>query len=993
MKKRLLSIFAMLMSLVMLVTSIPLTVTAATSGDAWNGTNSDTSWDGAGTSASPYLITSAAELKGLSDRVNGGTNFLGEYFKQTADIDLGGKDWTPIGTSSAPFKGNYNGGGYTISNLHVDEDTLTDYGNAGLFGYVDGGRGSTTITIENLSVIGGEIQTKNIEFAYNSSRVVYSPLDGLWQAGVIAAYAQGLTLNNVYTDVDIYPSYNTEANGTQHYGLNAGGLIGCGRGQININSCVAMGDISFYYDYATVSTTGSAIYPRFIRIGGLIGSCAYGGYTTTTRSMNGSFYTGTINVVCNSNNTATRVGGLAGEWINTAVINNCYMLGNVNFISSSSGQGAYAVGTVVGFMGTSGGGDAGTKITNTKIYNQYENSNIANNDVNYFYKAQPVGKQGTSPNGEISVSTITGGTNNPITLRSSQYGIEDSTAFRLLATISSLEYKEVGYTITAVAGASTGTLTKKTNEVYESIFADNKEYFPQDKEIGGNEGDYIVALAISDIPQSGIVAMEVAPYVTTQDEKTIYGNTAVLLFNNGKMMNCYGLQNDKEADRITALGADLSNFKIVYDGTKTSGSHVAAPDLYHLILKNFGIGLDVEKKTDTLPTHCIYLKETSGTYGNWTVTADENNIYINANDICGFSAGVSHLIAKLTADADKNIIAAELTGSGSLQSRTDYDNGETANGNFAAFKPVYTLPYTITNAERTLSYHKALLDNPAGQTVVYAHRGEHKYYPEASLEAYISAWYSGASIVDVDIQQTADGVWVCMHNTTLNATTNVETEQPNNPLLAELEPDSEGKYYLKDWTYAELQQLSLLDSYGQVTPFKIPKLLEVLKACEGNVYVGLDDKTETNKTPSAHRTLVLSLGISPVGLMLRSNYSTNNSYNDYNGVKLPSITNLGTNLTTTIQTLTSASNTDVTKLMIPASNPDYFRYVSVLLGTDHFTVTRQYKDQVRFFTWMQYRDNDTPAVWAEAEANGYDTFGTNYCIALMEYVKSKTAQN
>ena len=58
---------------------------------------------GAGTKASPYLVTSATDLAYIAKAIwGGGTNetkntFSGKYFLQTADIDLSGKIWLPIG--------------------------------------------------------------------------------------------------------------------------------------------------------------------------------------------------------------------------------------------------------------------------------------------------------------------------------------------------------------------------------------------------------------------------------------------------------------------------------------------------------------------------------------------------------------------------------------------------------------------------------------------------------------------------------------------------------------------------------------------------------------------------------------------------------------------------------------------------------------------------------------------------------------------------------
>lgn len=88
---------------------------------------------GDGTEAEPYQISSADELAYLSEQVNGGQNYEGKYFLLTEDIDLTGRKWKPIGKVSIyeSFKGSFNGGGHSISNMNVD-----DIDNGGLFGTV-----------------------------------------------------------------------------------------------------------------------------------------------------------------------------------------------------------------------------------------------------------------------------------------------------------------------------------------------------------------------------------------------------------------------------------------------------------------------------------------------------------------------------------------------------------------------------------------------------------------------------------------------------------------------------------------------------------------------------------------------------------------------------------------------------------------------------------------------------------------------------------------
>lgn len=62
----------------------------------------------------------------------------------TEDINLGGKEWTPIGNESFPFHGTFDGGGHTIRGLHISQNREGCYG---LFGAIDG-------TVKNLTILG-----------------------------------------------------------------------------------------------------------------------------------------------------------------------------------------------------------------------------------------------------------------------------------------------------------------------------------------------------------------------------------------------------------------------------------------------------------------------------------------------------------------------------------------------------------------------------------------------------------------------------------------------------------------------------------------------------------------------------------------------------------------------------------------------------------------------------------------------------------------------
>ncbi len=97
----------------------------------WDGTNTMPS--GAGTEASPYLISSAANLAWISANPFSGS---GKYYRQTVDIDLASRAWTPINHTGEAYSYYYNGDGYKISNLYISSSSRV---HVGLFGFLDGG--------------------------------------------------------------------------------------------------------------------------------------------------------------------------------------------------------------------------------------------------------------------------------------------------------------------------------------------------------------------------------------------------------------------------------------------------------------------------------------------------------------------------------------------------------------------------------------------------------------------------------------------------------------------------------------------------------------------------------------------------------------------------------------------------------------------------------------------------------------------------------------
>ncbi len=84
-----------------------------------------------------------------------------------------------------------------------------------------------------------------------------------------------------------------------------------------------------------------------------------------------------------------------------------------------------------------------------------------------------------------------------------------------------------------------------------------------------------------------------------------------------------------------------------------------------------------------------------------------------------------------------------------------------------------------------------------------AHRGASGYAPEHSREAYLLAMEQGADFVEPDLQITKDGVLVCLHDLTLERTTNVAEVFPDRYKLE----DNQKHWYVADFMLQEIRQL------------------------------------------------------------------------------------------------------------------------------------------------------------------------------------------
>ncbi len=181
--------------------------------------NAQTPWDGS-TKTMPtvdglkYKITSPAHLAWIAEACATNTNvrnFEGKEIVMEADIDLNNKEWTPIGTIEAPFKGHFVGNNHVIKNLKI---TNADMDYAGLFGYTEGQNNTqgfvkidsiylTNVTITAKNYVGSLCAaTKNTSLIHcavknatlNGSSYVGGMAGIIRNSAIRKSYAKGITI-------------------------------------------------------------------------------------------------------------------------------------------------------------------------------------------------------------------------------------------------------------------------------------------------------------------------------------------------------------------------------------------------------------------------------------------------------------------------------------------------------------------------------------------------------------------------------------------------------------------------------------------------------------------------------------------------------------------------------------------------------------------------------------------------------------------------------
>ena len=139
-----------------------------------------------------------------------------------------------------------------------------------------------------------------------------------------------------------------------------------------------------------------------------------------------------------------------------------------------------------------------------------------------------------------------------------------------------------------------------------------------------------------------------------------------------------------------------------------------------------------------------------------------------------------------------------------------------------------------------------LEDSNNRDVMVIAHRGDWRNAPENSLQAIQNCIDMGVDMVEIDVRLTKDSVMVLMHDETIDRTTN-------------------GRGYIWDITFNDLQKLSLKNGLLQTTPHKVPTLEQALLTSKDKILINLDTKDYQNldkyyallkKTGTLHQVII-----------------------------------------------------------------------------------------------------------------------------------------
>ena len=230
-----------------------------------------------------YTVTSADGLMNVAELVNGGKSDIN--ITLDTDIDLTGKDWTPIGTDyDNSYKGTFDGGGHTITGLTFT--TNDEY--AGLFGWLNRAGTVKNVVMEGVQITSNQIYGGSIGgvAGYSWGTIENCSVSGSVSGTVYVGGVVGVQIGGSITGC----SSSATVKGT----VDVGGVAGQTNSSATLTACYATGNVIIEMDpkkniaggslvgmnagssllacYATGNVTSTGSSTGYVHIGGFLGN-------------------------------------------------------------------------------------------------------------------------------------------------------------------------------------------------------------------------------------------------------------------------------------------------------------------------------------------------------------------------------------------------------------------------------------------------------------------------------------------------------------------------------------------------------------------------------------------------------------------------------------------------------------------------------------------------------------------------------------------------
>ena len=223
-----------------------------------------------------YTVTSADGLMNIAELVNGGKTDINITLDK--NIDLTGKDWTPIGTSNR-YSGTFDGGGHTITGLTFTTNDVY----AGLFGHLNSAGTVKNVVMEGVQITSNQIYGGSIGgvVGFSWGTIENCSVSGSVSGTVYVGGVVGAQIGGSITGC----SSSATVKGT----VDVGGVAGQTNSSATLTACYATGNVIIEMDPKKNIAGGSLV---GMNAGSSLLACYATGNVTSTGSSTGYMHIG-----------------------------------------------------------------------------------------------------------------------------------------------------------------------------------------------------------------------------------------------------------------------------------------------------------------------------------------------------------------------------------------------------------------------------------------------------------------------------------------------------------------------------------------------------------------------------------------------------------------------------------------------------------------------------------------------------------------------------